>query len=136
MFDIIGYWVAATMFCVPPFLLLGMILLTTANTQVRKESGGKFNIPLYNNLRDSVNDIDNVWISVSIASFPSAILLLTFGLDGHQRYDIVGWISKASEAFSGFFGGLGMVVVALIAVKMLAKLYAKFIILSEKVKTL
>lgn len=136
MFDIIGYWVAATVFCVPPFLLLGMILLTTANTQVRKESGGKFSIPLYKKIYDSANDFDYVWLFLILLSFPAGTLLLTFGIDGHQRYSLVGWISKGAEVFSGFFGGLGMVVAAYLAVKMLAKLYAKFIILSEKVKTL
>ena len=138
MFDIVGFWVAATVFCVPPILFILWVGLNIANKQVEVESNGSLSIPFYKKVCRNFGS-DTITFVTFFSSVPALFLVITYlceiNIKGHD-YTLVQWISHCSEFWSGVFGWIFSILVMFVVIKLLAKLYAKFVILSEKVKTL
>lgn len=138
MFDIIGFWAAATVFCVPPTLFILWMGLSIANHQVKVESYGSLSIPFHKKVCNKFGD-DNTTLTLFFFSIPALILWVTYLCETHikdKSYNLVQWVSHCSESWSGFFGWVFSILAIFVAIKLLAKFYAKFVILSEKVKTL
>ena len=140
MFDIAGFWMAATMFCLPPILFCSLLLLEVARAMVRKESNYELDLEVYNKVRRFFGtDLVGVILISLLCSVPMLCVVFIYYVDHMaERFSIsfIAWLAHCCE----FWSGLGAFVVTggtVVFLLMLAvKGYVKLTLLAERVKKL
>lgn len=140
MFDIAGFWMAATLFCLPPILFCSLLLLEVARAMVRKESNYELDLEVYNKVRRFFGtDIVGVIFISLLCSMPMMCVVFIYYMDHmSERFNVsfIAWLSHCCESWAG----LGAFVVTsgtVVFLLMLAvKGYVKLTLLAERVKKL
>lgn len=140
MFDIAGFWMAATMFCLPPILFCSLILLEVARAMVRKESNYELDLEVYHKVsRFFGTDVVGVIFISLLCSVPMMCVVFIYYVDRMaERFNVsfLAWLSHCCE----FWAGVGAFVVTsgvvVFLLMMAVKGYVKLTLLAERVKKL
>ena len=141
MFDILGFWFAASVFCLPPIIFISAIALEFIRTSIRKESGYTLDFPFYFKFRKVFGDVDMVGLIFIflMASMPMFSLTFIYFVDYQIKMadlTYLQWLSHCCAWWAPVGAWVAVAFTTMLVARLAVKGYVKLVVLTERVKQL